>query len=110
MTRIIELLPGESLTLTDGMVVKAAFCPAPRVAKLSVPQAICKAASAFGSKSAFAGALGIAPANVSQWIKGRKPVPPPRCEQIEALSLGEINRRDLRPDDWARYWPDPAKG
>lgn len=43
---------------------------------------------------------------VSQWAKGSRPVPPDRCVDIERATSGAVTRRDLRPEDWHRIWPE----
>ncbi len=34
-------------------------------------------------------------------------IPPAKCKAIEKLSC--VSVRDLRPDDWADYWPELAE-
>lgn len=58
-----------------------------------------------GRASALAAALGISPVLITQWCKSR-PVPVERCAAIEQATGGAVTRRDLRPDDWARIWPE----
>jgi DNA-binding transcriptional regulator YdaS (Cro superfamily) len=36
---------------------------------------------------------------------GRKPSPE-NCVVIEMVTKGAVTRRDLRPDDWKRIWPE----
>ena len=43
---------------------------------------------------------------VSQWATGVKAVPTERCPEIERATSGAVTRRDLRPDDWHRIWPE----
>lgn len=31
------------------------------------------------------------------------------CAQIELASNGEVTRKDLRPNDWHRIWPELAE-
>lgn len=54
----------------------------------------------------LAGELGVRPVMVSQWGMGRKPVPVARATAIERATNGAVTRRDLRPDDWHRIWPE----
>ncbi|EMU3955707.1 helix-turn-helix domain-containing protein [Neisseria gonorrhoeae] len=44
------------------------------------------------------------------WAWNKKGTPPPiiRCVQIEKLTGGAVNRKDLRPDDWHLIWPELA--
>lgn len=50
--------------------------------------------------------LGISPVLVSQWRNGIRPIPIERCPDIERATEGAVTRRDLRPDDWQRIWPE----
>jgi DNA-binding transcriptional regulator YdaS (Cro superfamily) len=34
------------------------------------------------------------------------PISPERCVDIERETDREVTRQDLRPDDWARIWPE----
>lgn len=61
-----------------------------------------------GRASALAAALGISPVLITQWCRSR-PVPVERCAAIEAATGGRVTRRDLRPKDWARIWPELAE-
>jgi DNA-binding transcriptional regulator YdaS (Cro superfamily) len=56
----------------------------------------------------LAAKLGVPPALVSQWRTGARPVPIDRCVSIERATGGAVTRKDLRPDDWARIWPELA--
>lgn len=59
-----------------------------------------------GRGSAVAAAVGVTPVMVSQWSGGVKPVPVERCVDIERATSGAVTRRDLRPGDWWRIWPE----
>ncbi len=59
-----------------------------------------------GRGAAIAAAAGVHPVMVSQWVSGLKPVPLERCVAIEQATSGAVTRRDLRPDDWHRIWPE----
>lgn len=54
-------------------------------------------------------AIGVRqPAQVRQWTHGyagRLPSPS-YCVLIERETGGAVTRRDLRPDDWWRIWPE----
>jgi DNA-binding transcriptional regulator YdaS (Cro superfamily) len=50
--------------------------------------------------------LGVTPQAVNEWKQGNRPVPVDRCAEIERVTDGKITRRDLRPDDWERIWPE----
>lgn len=64
-SRTIDLLPGESLTLADGTVVRALAAETPPITGrcLSREQAI----ALFGSISAAATAIGVSYQAVNQW-------------------------------------------
>lgn len=47
-------------------------------------------------------------AQIRQWQHGyadRRPSPE-YCVAIEVATGGKVSRRDLRPDDWMRIWPE----
>lgn len=77
------------------------------------PTAIKRAVELLGSQLALAKALGVTPVTVNQWVRpnganSSRPVPPKQCVRIEALTGGEVTRRELRPDDWRDIWPELA--
>lgn len=65
-----------------------------------------RASEEVGGQSALAEKLGLSPQAVYQWAKGSRPVPPDRCVDIERVTAGAVTRRDLRPADWHRIWPE----
>lgn len=61
--------------------------------------------------SEFARSLGINPDQVRQWrhgYDGRKPSAE-SCVLIEQATKGAVTRKDLRPDDWERIWPELSR-
>jgi DNA-binding transcriptional regulator YdaS (Cro superfamily) len=54
----------------------------------------------------LASKLAITPVLISQWANESRPVPPERCVEIERATEGMVGRRDLRPADWQRIWPE----
>lgn len=58
------------------------------------------------TQAEFARAIGVKHAVVYQWVTGRRPVPIERCAEIEKATNGLVSRKDLRPDDWHRIWPE----
>jgi DNA-binding transcriptional regulator YdaS (Cro superfamily) len=60
--------------------------------------AIERAIEVVGGQAKLAVELGISPQAVSQWVKGRRPIPPGKCIAIEKASGGRVTRNDLRPD------------
>ena len=61
-----------------------------------------------GRAAKLAAAIGVTPVMVSQWASSVKPVPAERCVSIEQATAGAVTRKDLRPDDWQRIWPELA--
>lgn len=66
-----------------------------------------RASEAVGGLAKLAEAIGTSPQAVSNW-RGRG-VPIEHCAAIEQASNGAVTRRDLRPDDWQRIWPELAE-
>lgn len=56
----------------------------------------------------LARSIGVSPALLYQWRVGLRPVTIGRCLDIERATAGQVTRRDLRPDDWQRIWPELA--
>lgn len=61
------------------------------------------------TQSEFAQSIGVAQSFLWQVLSGRRPVPVERCADIERATGGAVTRRDLRPDDWHRIWPELAQ-
>ncbi len=61
-----------------------------------------------GRQAELARHLGIKPPQVADWISRDKPVPVVHMAAIEAYTAGAVTRRDMRPDDWRRIWPELA--
>lgn len=62
--------------------------------------------SGVETAASFAEKIGVTPAFVSHWRTGFRPVPVGRCADIERATEGAVTRRDMRPDDWHRIWPE----
>ncbi|MHC2115362.1 YdaS family helix-turn-helix protein [Stenotrophomonas geniculata] len=62
------------------------------------------AVQAAGSQMALAKAIGAAPQFVSQWVTGRRPVPPKFALAIARIY--RVSQHDLRPDV---FGPAPKK-
>ena len=67
--------------------------------------AIDRAATALGSLTALASAIGVTQSAPSMW-KARGRVPTEHCLAIERATSGAVTRADLRPDDYWLIWPD----
>lgn len=63
------------------------------------------AARVFGSQQRLGQYLGVTKQAVSQW-KHCRTVPIKYCVPIECATGGAVSRRQLRPDDWFRIWPE----
>lgn len=61
------------------------------------------------SSADLARKIGVSAAEIYQWKKGIRPIPVERCAAIERATNGAVTRRDLRPDDWHRIWPELAE-
>lgn len=59
-----------------------------------------------GSISDLAKGVGAHIPDVSRWAKGKRLCPTWRCLSIEKYTKGLVTRKDLRPHDFAKYWPE----
>jgi len=59
-----------------------------------------------GEAKKLATAIGVSSSFLSQMASGRSPISPARCVEIEQATNGAVTRRDLRPEDWNRIWPE----
>lgn len=62
-----------------------------------------------GAAAKLAAELGISKSYLSQLASGAAPISPARCVEIERATNGKVTRKDLRPDDWEKIWPELAK-
>lgn len=67
-------------------------------------EVIDKAALTVGSQSKLAKLLGVSQQNISYWRGAGVPIE--HCAAIEIATEGAVTRRDLRPDDWQKIWPE----
>ena len=65
-----------------------------------------RAAQLAGSQALLATLIDVKQPTVSEWARGERPVPIERCVDIERATGGGVTRRDLRPKDWHRIWPE----
>ncbi len=61
----------------------------------------------MGSQQKLAEHCGVVQTAVAAWVK-RGTVPAEHCALIEQATKGEVTRKELRPDDWQRIWPELA--
>lgn len=65
-----------------------------------------KAIQLCGGLSALAEKIGTSSARLGNWrVRG---VPVESCFLIEQATNGLVTRKDLRPDDWQKIWPELA--
>lgn len=64
--------------------------------------------SGHGSAVYLARAISGYTSDICAWANGNRSVPPARCVAIEKATNGVVTRRDLRPDDWMKIWPELA--
>lgn len=57
-------------------------------------------------KAKFARAINVSAALLHQWIEGIRPVAIQHCPAIEKQTGGKVTRKELRPDDWHKIWPE----
>jgi DNA-binding transcriptional regulator YdaS (Cro superfamily) len=58
-----------------------------------------------GGVGRLATSLGVVQSAVSNW-RARGSVPVEHCAGVEVASNGLVTRRQLRPDDWEKIWPE----
>lgn len=59
-----------------------------------------------GRTNTLAALLGVSGSLVTQWANGNKGVSAERAVEIERATAGTVTRRDLRPADWFKVWPE----
>lgn len=52
--------------------------------------------------------LGVPAISISYWANEKRFAPIKWCSMIEKLTDGLVTRKDLRPDDWRKIWPELA--
>lgn len=62
-----------------------------------------------GGMTKLADDLKVSISYLSQLASGASPISPARCVEIESATKGVVTRKDLRPNDWAKIWPELAK-
>jgi DNA-binding transcriptional regulator YdaS (Cro superfamily) len=61
-----------------------------------------------GHATKLARDLAVSPSYLSQMAGGQSPISPERCVEIEKRTKGRVTRKDLRPKDWQKIWPELA--
>lgn len=68
-----------------------------------INQALLDAIAACGTQAELARRISATTAQVNEWKKGDRPIPPMRCEAIEIATAGVVTCEKLRPDvEWTR--------
>jgi DNA-binding transcriptional regulator YdaS (Cro superfamily) len=57
-------------------------------------------------QQAFALAIGTSIGYLRKQCSAKLRLGAELCSMIEEFSGGKVTRRDLRPDDWGRIWPE----
>lgn len=73
----------------------------------NVKASVMRACEVVGGQRVLSDALGISPAQVNQWVTGRRGVPAKYCQSIVDLTEGLVTVQELRPEDWYLIWPEP---
>ncbi|PIT44505.1 transcriptional regulator [Snodgrassella alvi] len=61
-----------------------------------------------GRSTNMARALNTSPGFITMIANGRKAVPPQKAVAIEQYTNGIVTRKNLRPLDYAKFWPELA--
>lgn len=59
-----------------------------------------------GTAKKLAETLDVSMSYMSQMISGISPISIERCVEIEQATSGAVTRKDLRPTDWPKIWPE----
>lgn len=68
--------------------------------------AVSRVIHAVGGPAKVAELLGVSVQAVCFWRDGKRQMPVDHCATLERAAGGKVTRRDLRPDDWHRIWPE----
>ncbi|MES2586976.1 MAG: YdaS family helix-turn-helix protein [Pseudomonadota bacterium] len=61
-----------------------------------------------GELARLAKAISAHAPDISRWASGKRPVPVHKVASIVDATNGAVTRKDLRPNDWMRIWPELA--
>ena len=61
-----------------------------------------------GRAAALAVHLGVSQAFMSELVGGVKAIPIKHCQAIHAFTSGDVTLQEMRPNDWAKIWPELA--
>ena len=68
--------------------------------------ALTRAIESSGGVGLLAQSIGVTQTVISNWRARGGSVPAIHCAAIERATNGAVTRKDLRPDDWGRIWPE----
>ena len=71
--------------------------------------AIAKAIDLAGGPARVAEVVGVSVQAVCFWRDGKRRLPHEHAADLERLTNGQVGRRDMFPDSWARIWPELAE-
>ena len=60
----------------------------------------------WGGAKNLADKLGVSKSFLSQMASGASSKSQKRCVEIEVEKYGKVTRKDLRPSDWHKIWPE----
>lgn len=60
----------------------------------------------WGGAKNLADKLGVSKSFLSQMASGASSISPKRCVEIEVATYGKVTRKDFRPSDWHKIWPE----
>lgn len=59
-----------------------------------------------GRATVIASALGWSLSYLSQMASGKSSISPEKAVLLEQITEGVVSRKDSRPDDWQKIWPE----
>ncbi len=59
-----------------------------------------------GKAKELAEVLEVSSSYLSQMASGKTAISPARCVDIEIATNRVVTRKDLRPNDWFKIWPE----
>lgn len=68
--------------------------------------ALLRACEILGSPTKLAEALEVSQQRINNWLTRDKSINAAYCADIERVTNGHVSRKELRPLDWMRYWPE----
>lgn len=60
----------------------------------------------WGAASRLALRLNVHVSDISDWARGKRPIPIHHAAPLEKFTKARVMRWDARPDDWHLHWPE----